>query len=377
VALAVVIMVGAGLLTGSLLRLYEINPGFTPERLLTTPLHLPQARYRSAAQVRAFFDEALGRISAIPGVVAAGAATQLPFGGFSSGVAFEVPNRIEGAPDEGTARWAAITPGYVATMQIPLVRGRLFDARDTPGSEPVGLINETLARRFFPNQDPLGRRLSTSDVPALTIVGVLRDVKYWKLNDTIDPELYQPEAQVADLRLSVVVRTAADSRAIAAAVREAVWSLEKDEPVPAMVTYEQMIDRRHAEARLATILVGLFATLALALSAMGIYGAVAYSVSRRTREIGIRLALGGTASGVQALVIRQGLFVVAIGVVVGLGAAAALTRVLANLLYDTSPTDPVTFVATATLLMGVAAIAAYVPALRAARVDPMASLRAD
>jgi len=377
VALATVVLVGSGLLTKSLVRLYQIDPGFAPGQLLTTDVHLPRLKYRSDAQVRAFFDDALDRLQAIPGIVAAGGATQLPFGGFSSGVAFTIANAADGAPRDGTARWAAVTPGYVAAMQIPLARGRMLNAKDTPGSETVCLVNDTLARRYFPNQDPVGRHLATSDVPSLTIVGVLRDVKYWKLDDEVDPEIYQPQAQDADQRLSLVVRVNGDPNAVARAVREAIWSIDKNQPVPALLPYTQLIDRRHGQARLTTMLLDLFAIVALILCTIGIAALVAYSVARQTREIGIRLALGAAPFRVQALVMRQSLHIVAAGIAIGLGAAATLTRVIASLLYDTSPTDPVTFGAVAGLFFGVGVLAAYLPARRAARVDPMMSLHAD
>ncbi len=355
VALAMSVLAGAGLLIRSFMRLYAVDPGFRPRRLAAMTVHLPRSRYPSDAQVRRFFDEALERISTIPGVVAVGASTQLPFAGLSSGVAYEVDGRPPpSSGEEQTARWAATTRGYFAAMQIRLVNGRLFDARDTPDSERVGLVNETLARRFFPNECPVGRR---------------------SLDDEPQAEIYQPEAQVADPRMSIVVRTTGDPLASAAAVRARIWSIDDVQPVSALRRYEELIDERHTQRRLATALMALFAAVGLLLAIVGIYGVTAYSVSQRTREVGIRMALGADRREAQALVIRQAMGLVLVGMSIGLVLSMAATRMVGGLLYATSPTDVGTFAGVTALLASAALAACYGPARRASRVDPMIALR--
>ena len=376
IALAMSVLSGAGLLIRSFMRLYAVDPGFRPRHLAAMTVHLPRSRYPSDAQVRGFFGDAVERIATIPGVIAVGASTQLPFAGLSSGVAFEVEGRPPSASGEGqTARWAATTPGYFATMQIPLVDGRLFDARDTPDSEHVALVNETLARRFFPNESPVDRRLNTADLPALRIVGVVADVRYWSLDDEPQAEIYQPEAQVADPRMNLVVRTIGDPLGSAAAVRARIWSIDDTQAVSALRRYGEMIDERHAQRRLATVLMALLAGVGLLLAVVGVYGVTAYSVSQRTREIGIRMALGAARHEAQALVLRQGMELVLAGMGIGLILSMATTRVIGGLLYATSPTDVGTLAGVTAVLASAALLACYWPARRASRVDPMVALR--
>jgi putative ABC transport system permease protein len=354
-------------------RLNALDPGFRPAHLLVAQVHLPRAKYSAVQRTRDFFDQLLQRVRSVPGVVAAGAGSQLPFGGFSSGVGFEIPSH---PTDEGqSARWTAVTPGYFSTMQIPLVAGRFFNDHDDAASERVCIINEDVAKRFPPGQNPIGQIIDTADVRGLRVVGLVRQVKYWKLNDEAEPEVYQPEWQVSDPRMSVVVRTTGDPLSVAAALREQVWSLDKDQPVAQIQSYEQLISDRSAATRLNTQLMAIFAMLGLALAATGIYGMIAYSVSQQTRDIGIRMALGANSRDASWMMAKQALIMVLQGLGLGIIGALAAGHVLVNMLYATKPTDPRTYAVVTGVLLSVACLSAWVPARRASQVDPMTVLR--
>ena len=375
VALVTVVLAAAALLLESFSRLNALDPGFRPAHLLVAEVHLPPAKYSATPRIRDFFDQLLRRVRGIPGVVSAGAGSQLPFGGFSSGVGFKIPSH---PTDEGqAARWTAVTPGYFSTMQIPLLAGRFFTDHDDAGSELVCIINEDIAKRFAPGQDPIGQLIDTADVRGLRVVGVVRQVKYWKLNDEPEPELYQPEWQVADQRMSIVVRTMANPLSIAATLRDQVWSLDKDQPVAQIQKYEQLISDRSAATRLNTQLMAMFAVLGLGLAATGIYGMIAYSVSQQTRDIGIRMALGADSRDASWMVVKQALVMVLEGLGLGVLGALAAGHILANMLYATSPTDPATYAMVTGILVCIACLSSWLPARRASQVDPMTVLRQE
>ncbi len=376
VAIATVVLVGAGLLVRSAGRLSAVDPGFEPQHLMSMAVHVPNAKYRTSEEVVFFFDQTLGRIRELPGVLAAGASSQLPFGGYSSGVAFSVA--ASAGPDAGgTARWAAITPGYFVAMKIPLLAGRFFDGRDRAAAERVAIVNETFARRYLADGPPLGRHVATADLPSLTIVGVVRDVKYWKLDDDVDPEIYEPQAQVADERMNIVVRTSGDPLASAAAVRQRIWSVDPDQPIAEMRRYTQLIDDRYGQARMATRAMAAFAAVALILCVVGIYGVIAHAVAQRTREIGIRVALGAPGTRVSRMLVAETSVAVGAGLIAGIATALVTTRFLTDVLFRISPTDGPTFVSAIAVIASAALAATYVPARQAMRVDPMTALRQD
>jgi ABC-type lipoprotein release transport system permease subunit len=395
VALALVLLAGAGLLIRSIWRLHEERLGFQPEKLLTMQLQFPSFKYRNEAKVASFLTQISERLAALPGVESAGAANSLPLsklGGFAS-------LRIEGQPewlppkekpkerpkDVPVAFFSKISPNYIRTMGIPLRQGREFDAHDNRQSLPVVIINEEMARRYWPGENPVGKRLKLAvQVPWMTVVGVAGNIKRFAMEDQTLPEFYVPMLQHADnsgemdmfgLGTFVAVRLSGRPADLAEAVRQTVWSLDRDLPIQRIVAMEDRVAEVFAPRRFHMLVFGLFALIALLLAALGIYGVIAYSVAQRTHEIGIRMALGATSRDVLLLVVRQGMILTLIGVAVGLVAALALTRVLRNLLFGVSATDPATFIGIALLLTGVALTASYIPARRATKVDPLVALR--
>ncbi len=386
-ALSLVLLVAAGLLVRTLWRLQRVDPGFDSRNLDTASLWLPQPNlietgryYEQAARV-VLFRRILERAEALPGVQAAVAATRAPFGLNRANSTF----RIEGRdPDHGgiaSADLASVSPGYFAAMRIPLVGGRFFTDHDEEKSEPVAILSESLARLAFPGEDPIGRRvqLPTRQGPGpwTTIVGVVKDVKMEALDLDDRPALYRPLWQVSSMSLTLVLRGPGRPGELAARIEDAVRRIDPELPVYAVRSMDEAMASSVSQRRFAMRLLALFAAGALALSALGIYGVVAYTVARRTREIGIRMALGALPGDVLALVMRQGLHLILGGVAVGLVGALALTRALAALLYGVSPRDPVTFGAIAGLLVVVALAATWLPARRAARVDPVEALRSE
>jgi putative ABC transport system permease protein len=350
---------------------------------LTLHVGLPRTKYRSDEQVAAFYSEALRRIQSLPGVERASLVTDLPIVGWSYGVFFGVEGRAETSRSERpAAHLQAVSPDYFRTLAIPLVRGRAFTEHDNPGAPRVAIINETLARRQFPGEDPIGKRLiDDSDTPVhYEIVGIVGNVKVYGLGDKApdeNAELYVPFAQ-SPLRGSfIAVRTAGAPLQLVGAVEREIHRLDKDQPITSMSSMEQVIDRTLMDERFNTALLVIFAATAAVLAAIGLYGVIAYTVAQHTREIGIRMALGAQTRDVLKLVLGQGLVLVAAGVVIGLGASFALTRAMTSLLSGVSPTDPLTFAIAPLVLAGVSLLACYLPARRAMRVDPMAALRSE
>jgi putative ABC transport system permease protein len=393
VALAVVLVISAGLLLRSFNRMLRINPGFKVENLLTVSLNLPASRYQDSAQVTAFYNQLIERVGGLPGVTSASAASGLPLTDASGDTVFQIEGRPVTQetlpPDqsaEGHVYYWQVAPGYFKTMGIALERGRSLEDADNQSGRAVTVINKTLARKFWPNDDAIGKRIrlywsATELGPWAEIVGVVSDIPLRQLNEEPLPEAYFSLAQGQQIGnwmatgMALVVRTDSDPLALSDAVRSEVRTLDSGVPVFFVRTVEQVLSQTVAQPRFNLILLGLFAAVALALAAVGIYGILANTVRARTHEIGIRLALGASRKDIFRLVVGQGMMLTLAGVVVGLCGAFALTRYLESLLFEVKPTDPLTFAGVALLLAGVAALACYLPARRAMQVDPMVALR--
>jgi putative ABC transport system permease protein len=374
-ALALILLIGAGLFVQSFRRLQNVDPGFDPSGTLTMRIFLPESKYGNSGRSAAFIDQVLERVGAIPGVKAVGTTNQLPMRGGG-----DTYFKIEGKPfDDPSKQVTALDPqissNYLNAIGISLVKGRGFEDRETKGTPNTVIINEAFARSYFSDDNPLGQRLIIDIGSPVTceIIGVARDTKQFSLEFDSTPTMYLPSIEVG--RPNLVVRTSGDPLAMASAVRTAVQSIDSDLPIASVYSMEQILANSVSEPRFRTMLLSVFAALALILAAVGIYGVMSYSVARRTHEIGIRMALGARPSDTLRLVVGQGLTLTLIGVGVGLASSFALTRLLTSLLFGISATDPLTFVSIALLLTVVSAIACYVPARRATRIDPMLALR--
>jgi len=387
VALAVVLLLGAGLLGRSLYSLLQINPGFRTENLLTLRIALPASKYSDGKQSAAYFSELSGRLRGMPGVAAVANVNAIPLTGFGGDTVFDVEGRNPLRDTLGTTgimaqhlgfRFASAT--YFETLGIPRLGGRTFDDHDHADSKRVVVINETMAKRFWPGQDPVGQRIRlyqnpTTTGPWMEIIGVTGDTRIRQLNEEAKPEIVMPFAQNPGRGTALLVRTTGKPEDLAARVREEARGLEKDAVITNIATMDELLNRTIAQPRMNLAVLGLLSALALVMAVIGVYGVMSYVVSQRTREMGIRLALGAQKEDVLRLVLRQGLGVTLLGVTVGVIAAAALTRLMRSLLFEVSPTDPITFGGVAVLLVGVALLACWIPARRAARVDPMVALR--
>ena len=382
-ALAVMLLVGAGLLIRSFQRLQQVNPGFEPGNILTASVSLPQARYADEPARSAFFLGLLERIRNIPGVGAAAISMALP----PNLLVMTNPYTVEGRPLAPGQRAPAvphllISPGFFRVLGVPVQRGRDFTGADAGTAPGVVLINQTMASTLFPGEDPIGRRLQLGDPapssPWVTIVGVVGDVKYRGLDAAPSPTLYTPyEQSLWWPTMYLVVRSNVEPATLARSIRMQVSSLDPLLPVTRVRTMHDLLGRSVAEPRFRTILLGLFAAVALVLATVGIYGILSYTVAQRTREIGIRMSLGARRRDVLRLVLQQGMALAGAGVAIGLLSALALNRVLAGLLFGVGPTDVATFSVVSFVMVGAALVACYVPARRATRVDPMVALRCD
>ena len=380
IGLALVLLVGAGLLVKSFTRLVSVDPGFDPKNLLTVRVQLPPKKYKEDAQVVAFFRQATEQVAHLPGVRSVSVANYLPFyTGLGARTSFFIEGQPKPAPGTESATDVRVTDeNYFRTLSIPVLRGRDFTPQEATGDRHTIIINEALARKYFPGQDPVGQRITVDmmDNPQPNeIIGVVGDVRYDKLDAEQYPMVYWTQPQLAYSEMTFVVRTEGEPTAQADAVRRAIQSIDPNQPVADIRTMESWIDESVSRARFGALLLAVFAGGALLLAAVGIYGVMAYSVTQRQHEIGIRMALGAQASDVLRMVLGQGMTLTLTGIVVGLAGAFALTRVLATLLYGVSVTDPLTFAAVALLLAAVALIACYVPARRAVKVDPLIALR--
>jgi putative ABC transport system permease protein len=378
-ALALVLLISAGLLIKSFVRLQSVPAGFNPENVLTLRIQLSSGRYNDRALRTAFFRDLLTRIRTLPGVQSVGAVAFLPLDGLGSATSFSVVGQPPPPPgQEPVCDVRVVHPGYFATMGIPLLRGRNFNSSEEVQSANVVLINETLAQQMFPGEDPIGKKLvieMSDENPPDEIIGVVGDVKHYGLDTEVRPMTYWPHPRFPYPFLSVVVRTQGDPLQLVGAVRHEVQAMDPAQPIADVRPMEQLVANSVARPRFNMLLLGIFAAVALVLAAVGIYGVMAHSVVQRTHEIGIRLALGARPKDVVRLVVGSGLALAVGGVALGLAGAFALTRLLASLLFATQPTDPVTFVSVVGVLLAVALVACWVPARRAARVDPMVALR--
>jgi putative ABC transport system permease protein len=379
IAIALVLLVGAGLMIKSFTRLLDVDPGFRPERILTLELALPIAKYKENAQAVAFYDQLTGRVAAMPGVEAVGAVSTLPLSGGGDIITFLVEGRPASQPGQDVdAEYRITTPGYFATMGVPLVRGEGFTDRHNANAPAVMLINETFARRYFPGEDPIGKRLNIGNPessPWRTIIGIVRDVRHEGLDTEPYPQMYAPLAQTARRAMTLTARTSSDPMSLVPAIRNELSALDKDQPLYNVRTMEQVLAASIARQRFQMMLIAVFACVGLVLASVGIYGVISYSVTQRTHEIGIRMALGARERDVLKMIVGQGMILTLIGVGAGLLVALALTRVMASLLYNVSATDPLTFIGVSLLLTVIALLACFIPARRAMKVDPMVALR--
>jgi putative ABC transport system permease protein len=378
VGLAIVVVIGAGLLVRSFVTLTTTNPGFDPDHVLSFNAQfarLPDAAARARAAV-ALMD----RLSALPGVVSAGAATGLPTVTPQRGTRFAIEGR-QLTPEEDGALFMAATPAVFEAWRTPVLSGRAFRPTDTATSQPVVLINRTLASRVFAGSDPVGRRIRVVNPEYSsdwrTIVGVVGDVQFRRLDRDMDPTIYTPFSQTPFMWAYVMVRTTGDPSALTRSIKGIARSVDPNVIASGVRPMIEVVSGTVAEPRLSMLLVSGFALLALILASVGIYGVIAYSVSQRTHELGLRMALGAGRAGVLAMIIREGLAMATLGIIAGLGAAALATRLMNDLLVGITPRDPLTFGGGALLLMIIAAAASYLPARRATRVDPMVALRAE
>jgi putative ABC transport system permease protein len=378
IALALVLLVGGALFIKSFYKLLQVDPGFKTENLLTLEYRLPRNKYVEAAAQWEFHRRVVEQLKAVTGVQSAALIRGLPLTGNSGTVRFTLPDR-ETPPrgQEPQAQFNTATPDYFATMGIPTVQGRVFGDSDRLDTPPVFVINQTMARRFWPGQDPVGKQIKFvgDDTPGGTVIGVVGDAKHEWLSEEQRPQIYNPYSQTPGLFATVVVRTQVEPMSLSQAVREAVWKVDKDQPVWKVRTVGTLLAFNVADKRFLMLLMVVFASLALIITAIGLYGVVNYTVGRRTHEIGIRMALGARAADVLKLVISQGMRLTLTGVGIGLIASFALTRFIQSLLYGVSATDTLTFTCVSALLGGVALLACYIPARRAAKVDPSIALR--
>ena len=385
VALSLVLLVAAGLLIRSFVKLLEVNPGFRPDHVLAVSIPLPVSRYPEAAQEAAFFQRLLERVRELPGVRAAGAVTDVPlFGGSSTG--FDVEGRPLAAPNERPMTdFRSATPDYFRAMGIDLAAGRTFTTNDNADAPPIAVINETLARRYFGKENPIGKRIGLSrPIDWREIVGVVHDVRNYGLASEVKPECYVPYLQNGPDYLAgsaswmvMVMRTESDPLGYVAAIKETVQKIDKDQPTGSIKPMTAYLAQSVAQRRFNMLLLAVFAGLALLLAAVGIYGVISYSVAQRQREVGIRMALGARPGQVFALIVRQGTRPALIGLFAGIFAAAGLTRFMRSLLFQVSANDPLVFVGVALVLALVAAAACFIPARRAARLDPVVTLRSE
>ncbi|MGA8144327.1 MAG: ABC transporter permease [Candidatus Acidiferrales bacterium] len=377
VALALILLFGAGLTMKSLARLTGVNPGFNPDNLLSLEYRLPRNKYPEKSQQWNFHHQVVERANALPGVVSAAEVLGLPISGNGGDTPVVFPDRPIPAPSETPrAQINACDANYFRTMEIPLLRGRRFGDEDTADSPKVIVVNQSLVNKFWNGADPIGKaiRLPEEDNVTVTVVGVVGDVKQYNLDDLTVAQIYVPQAQSPNLFATLVARVKGDPVAFTSALRSAVWAVDRDQPVWKIRTEQTLLEESVGPQRFLMVLMELFSALSLVLAAIGIYGVISYSTSRRIQEIGVRVALGAQKRDILGLVLSEGLWIAAWGVGIGAAGALGLTRFLSSQLYGVSASDPATFVGVALLLAAVALVACYVPARRAMRVDPMIAL---
>ena len=385
VAIAMVLLVGAGLLMRSFWHLQAVEVGFNAENLLTARVWLPRPNdpangvYLKPENRVAFYREVLRRVQSLPGVQKAAIANQVPLGGFNPPLFFEIEGReYSGKSIRPLAQSFLVSPGYFDTLGIPVVRGRTFNEFDRDSSEPVVVLNESAARTYWKDEDPVGKRMRTGFGPQArwaTIIGIVGDVRNRRLEESAPPQMYRTLEQVSNLTLAIFVRGNANSAALGDAIAREVRAVDPNLPLYTVRTMEQLLSGAVAQRQFLMRILAIFAVAAVGLALLGIYGVISFSVAQRTREIGIRMALGARREDVVGMVIRQGMGMTAVGLAAGLAGAIALAQLIKTQLYGIAPSDPATLAAVAVLLAVVAVIAALLPARRASRIDPMVALR--
>jgi predicted permease len=381
VALAFVLVVAAGLLVQTFFHLLSVDPGFNPTRVLTFELSLPGTKYTDTDHIVALYRNALERLRAVPGVESAGLVRTVPMGGAADSTGIRIPGKARGDYTAGPfAEYTIVSPGYFSAVGTPLLRGRDFLDSDTTDSGQVTVISSAMAKKFWPGEDPIGKQVGPGSAryPVATIIGIAADVKHLSVREEPGPEmyvLYNQKIWPSLLTMQFAVRTKADPASVNAGTREAIRSVDPDLPIAKVAPLTVIVKDSLTQSRFSMLLLGAFGALALILASIGIYGVISYSVGQRTREIGVRMALGAQRRNVLGLVLGQGARLAGLGIAIGLVAAIGVTRLMASLLFGVAPRDPLTFFAVPVLLMAIALLACYIPARRAMRVDPMVALR--
>jgi putative ABC transport system permease protein len=379
ISLAFVLLIGAGLLIKSFRRLQSVDPGFNANNVLTMTVNLPGWKYDSSRKMIDFFKQAVGQLQTLPDVQAAGAINTLPFNGPHSGTNVEIEGRPKPPPGQDLKTGVCVTDAnYFQAMKIPLRHGRLFNEQEATDERHVVVVNETFARENLPGEDPIGKRVTIymKDQNAPTeIIGVVADSKYLALDGEPEAMAYWPHPELTYSSMTFVVRTRGEATNVAAAARNVIHTLDPQQPIGDITTMQRLLAKSIAGSRFNTVLLAVFALVALALAAIGTYGVMSYAVTQRTHEFGIRMALGAGANDVLRLVLRRGMTLAIIGVLFGLAGAFALTRLMTSLLFEVKPTDTITFAAVSLSLIAVALVACYIPARRATKVNPLVALR--
>jgi putative ABC transport system permease protein len=377
VALASVLLIGAGLAMKSFVNLQHVDPGIRPDHVLTFRMRLPTDNlYKSDREQAAFYRRVRAKVDSIPGIQSAGLSDVLPLGQQNDREYFTIEKHPLPAGQELVADFRRISPQYLTTMGIALLRGRMLSERDGRDAPSVILIDETLAHQFFPNEDPIGRRMRLWG-EFREVVGIVGQVHHYGLEKQPEPTIYAPYEQMTDKAMALAVRTTMDTQAMVKAVKQAIWSVDPGQPVFQIRSMDDYLSLAGTASRISTVLLLVFAGISMLLAALGIHGVVSYGVAQRTREFGLRMALGSTPGQLKALVVRSGIRTALIGLLAGMAGAAALGSTLRVLLYGVAPLDPAVMAAVAGLLLTVALIANYVPARRATRIDPMVALHQE
>jgi putative ABC transport system permease protein len=375
VALCVSLIAVSGLLVESMLALQRVRVGFDTQNVFTLQVRLPATKYRTPEEIARFFEAAIAGIRIVPGVESAALVRRVPLGGNWGDTPFVPEGRTVAKGSEPRAMENIATPDYFKTMRIPLTRGRDFSDRDTLASPPVAVINETFARTIWPNEDPIGKRMTLPHThEPMTVIGVVGDVKHRTLTEPAQPQIYYAHYQAPQIFSSLVARTAVPPLTLTKEIRRAVWAVDKDQPMWAVAALEGIVDSSHGSARFLATLLTIFAGVALLLAAVGIYGVMSYAVTERTHEIGIRMALGASADRVLRDIVGRGLRLTLIALAVGVPAAIGIARLARGVLFGVAPGDPATLIGAAGLLAAVSIAACYLPARRASRVDPVVAL---
>ncbi len=375
-ALALMLLIGGGLLMKSFLLLQSVDPGFNPDRVLTLNLFLNRTQYPESPQLRNFYAQVLDRLKTTPGAQSVAAISTLPLSGNNTDTSFLIEGQPPPPPNQAPVAWfSSVSPDYFRTMELRMVKGRVFTDRDDENAPLVVVISETMARRYWPNQEPLGKRIGRGPDRWREIVGVVKDVKHFGLDSDTPPSMYFPLRQVPARGMTLLVRTAGPPSSITPALRTGIWSIDRNLAIAQVSTMNELVASSITQQRFILVLLGCFAVLALVLAAVGIYGVMSYAVTQRTHEIGIRMALGARSTNVLGLVLKGGMMLAVIGAAIGVAGAFALTRLMSTLLFGVTPTDTATFIGLPVGLLAVALLACYLPARRATKVDPLTALR--